>query len=139
MANRDKGEVSLDLGGTSYTLALGTNQLIALEDLFEPMTLEEIFGSASRGSFKHIRGLMWAATLKYHPGLSVTDVGNLIDQAGGVFGLSKQLKALGLSTIPDDADLTALGVEPKANPRKAQARKRAGTGRGSIATPAASA
>lgn len=131
MANREKGEVSLSVGGKPYTLVLTTNAMVQLEDLFstadKELTFQQVLEKVSAGSVRHIRGFVWAALQEHHPAMTVKDAGEFITEAGGLIAFSAQLQALTESTTPDQQDLDDLGVSP--NPPKARAmRKSRGTG-----------
>lgn len=131
MANREKGEVSLTVGGKPYTLVLTTNAMVQLEDLFSTpdreATFQQVLEKVSSGSVRHIRGFVWAALQEYHPTMTVKDAGDFITEAGGLIAFSAQLESLTQSTTPDKRDLDDLGVTP--NPPKARATRRSrGTG-----------
>lgn len=132
MANRERGEVSLSIGGRVYTLYLDTNALALLEDLFSTperdMTFLEILERVQRNSVRHMRGMIWAALQHHHPDVSVQRAGELINDAGGLGALAEQLQALSKSTQPDAEDLDALGhTQASSRPTKAVGRIR-GTG-----------
>jgi len=144
MANRAKGEVSLEIDGQAYTLIMTTDAMAQLEALFSTpareVTFQQILDRVNAGSVRHIRGFVWAALQRHHPALTVTAAGELIDAAGGLEGFGAQLLALAGTTTPAPEDLQALGVAPEARPHPAQGTKRQrGTGGRSTATPAASA
>jgi len=134
MANRVKGEVTVDLDGASYTLCLDMNAMIALEDRFstpdKPVTFAELFVRVQANSMRHVLAFLWVAFLKHHPGLTEQDVNDLIQKSGGIFEFSAVITGLATATEPDPTDVKALGIKPKANPQKAQAQ--GGTGVRSI-------
>lgn len=137
MANRERGEVSLEVEGQPYVLVLDTNAMCELEDLLStperPVSFVEVIQKVVNGnSMRHLRALVWAALRRHHPTMTVKEAGDLISRAGGVQAFGEQLNALVNSTQPDPGDVES------ARPRKAQARK-GGTGAISIAKPAASA
>ena len=138
MANREKGEVSITIDGTPYTLYLDLNAMALLEDYFStdkrPVTFDEVVERLNAGSIRHIRAFFWAALQFHHPAITVMQAGDLIQRGGGLAAFGNQLMALTTSTQPDQEDLQALGVDPKANPRKAQAARRV---RGGNSTPTA--
>lgn len=138
MANRQKGEVSLSVEGQIYTFVLTIDAMVALEDMFSTpqreVTFQQVADRSIAGSVKHTRGLIWASLQEHHPDLTLKDVSNLIQQAGGVFAFSEKLQQLQLAAAADPKDIEELGLN--GNPRKAQAKskKRVGTGASSIAT-----
>lgn len=114
MANRDKGEVSLSLGGTPYTLVLNMAAMIAAEELAETPTSsptwDEIVARWGKGSAKAGRIVAWALLRKYHPKLTLEQAGELIDDAGGGEEFAKAYAA----AQADPADAKALGMPPTA-------------------------
>ncbi|HXJ71655.1 MAG TPA: hypothetical protein VNM37_02340 [Candidatus Dormibacteraeota bacterium] len=125
MANRQRGEIGLKLGGTSYTLKLTTNALCLMEGSFQPLRpFAVIVAGVSRGSFSDLRAFLWAAMQAHHPTLTLEAVGDLIDLSGGIEGIAQKLTDL------VDANKEA-GTVP---PREAQT---TGTGDGSTLTPEA--
>jgi hypothetical protein len=133
VANREKGEVSLEIGETSYTLYLDLNAMALLEDYFstpqKDVTFDEVLQRVNRGSVRHIRAFVWAALQYHHPTITVKEAGDLVQKGGGLVEFGRKVQALGTSTIPDPDDLQVLGVN--GNPPQAQAAKRR---RGGIST-----
>lgn len=83
MANAVRGQVSLEAGGTTYTLCLSTNALCELEDA----TGESVAAITERmnGSGVHmktVRVLVWAALQDHHPDIDLKGAGNVITAAG---------------------------------------------------------
>lgn len=78
MANADKGEVTLSLGGKSYTLRLSTNAMATAEGLLDK-EIGEIVAMLARGRLSALRVLLWAALIEKHPRLSLIDAGEMID------------------------------------------------------------
>lgn len=145
MANREKGEVSVELDGASYVLCLDMPAMVALEDHFSKagaeVTFGEIFAKVQRSSMRHVWAFLWASFLKHYPAMTLEDVNGLIQRSGGIFKVSEQLVgALAQAATPAPEDLQALGITP--DPRKAQAKRKAGaagTGPGFTSKRAASA
>jgi len=124
MANRERGESAFVVDGATYTLRLTTEAVAQLEDACSTpereMFFPDILARMLRGSFKYTRLFLWAALREHHPGLTVKDVGSLIDQAGGIAELSEKIAAVVETTKPDPEDA--------ARPPTAQATRAAGTG-----------
>jgi hypothetical protein len=144
MANRQKGEVSMEIAGTSYTLALTIDAMCQLEDLFstpaKAALFQEVVALADRGSMRHLRGLIWVCLQKYHPDLALTDVSDLVHQAGGLGVFGQKLMELTKEAFADPKDMEELGIKPSANPPRAPGGKTTRTtGAVSTSTPAASA
>lgn len=135
MANRELGELSMDIGGDTYTMSLTIDAMVALEELFstpdKPMFFGEIAALAERGSMKHIRGMIWAVFQEHHPDLRLKDIGKLVAKGGGLLRFNQQLAALAEVSKPDPKDLSSLGVR---NPPAAQAERKASRGTGARST-----
>lgn len=130
MANREKGEIDLDINGTTYTLAPSNDALVSAETLMskergEEMPISAILIGAQRGSLSCCRALLWGMLKRHHPTMTPSGTLDLITAAGGISALSNQLNALMEQSSPDQKDLDALGV--KARPPKARAQT-VGTG-----------
>jgi len=139
MANRVKGEVSVDIAGASYTLCIDLNAMCALEEMFSKngtdVTFQDVLQQVNLGKQRYIRAVFWAAFQKFHPSVTLQQVSDLVQASGGVINFTGQLvEALGIAveaTTPDPKDVKAVS---SGRPRKAQAVGRAGgTGRRSTA------
>lgn len=144
MANRQNGEVSIEIDGKTYTLALTIDAMVALEDAFstptKPMTFQEVIDRSDAGSIKHLRGLLWAVLQAHHPAITIKDVSPLVQKAGGLGAITLKLMELAKSTQVDPKDLEALGIKSGANPPQAQDDdKTSGTGGNSTSAPVVSA
>lgn len=148
MANREKGEVEIEVKGKTYVLALDINAMAWLEDRLSTPEREISFHQFYDRIEKHkkisdIRLILWAALQKHHPASTVEDAGNVMQAAGGLIGFSETLRQkisqLSAATVPDREDMEALGVKSNGtgNPRKAQPGRR-GRGGHSTSTRAAS-
>ncbi len=134
MANRQKGETRLTVGGVDYTLRLTTDAAAQLEDAASEMLKREVFlpeilTRVGKGSVKTTRLFIWAALLHHHPDITIEQARVIIDEAGGILGFADQVQAVAASTMPEDGDA--------ADPPPAQAIP-AGTGDGSTSSPAKS-
>lgn len=119
MANREKGEVTIDVEGTPYLLVMDFEAMCQLEDKLstaeKDVTFVEVMQKADRGSLRHLRAVLWAALLRHQPDMTLQDVTALIDKLGGVAGVHKALLAVNKATRPDAEDM------PKGKrPQKAQ-------------------
>ena len=136
MANPERGEVSLTIGETTYTMVFNMGAMIAAEEKAEaigmPLTWDEIVTKADKGSARCFRLFIWAMFHKHHPVLSLDQVSDLIDQVGGALGMQRAVQAAHRSLQPDQRDTQALGPAPK-RPRRAQAVN--GTGARSTSRP----
>ena len=132
VANREKGEVEIDVGGKTYVLVMDFEAMCQLEDKLstadKDVTFVEVMQKADRGSMRHMRAVLWAALLRHQPDITLQDVTNVIQTLGGVNGLNKALLAVSKATRPDAEDL------PKGKrPQRAQVNG-ATTGTGAIST-----
>jgi hypothetical protein len=113
MANRERGEASITIEDKAYTLALTTNAMCEAEALLstpdKEVSFQDLLRRVNRNSVSAIRVLVWASLREHHPDLTLKDVGNLIQKAGGVVAFGTQLSALSASTRPDPADAEATG------------------------------
>lgn len=77
--------------------------------------------------------MVWAGLLKHQPRVTLDQVYDLLDETPQT-ELRSLLSALGLTMVPDAADVTELAEgSKKRNPRKARVRR--GTGGSSISKP----
>lgn len=109
------GEVALEIGGQTYTLKLTVNAMVELQDV-TGQSFQDTLARVNGGDVKAIRDFVWASLRKHHKALTQEQVGDLIDEAGGIFGFAEQLGTLAQSATPDAEDLTALGVKPSRRP-----------------------
>lgn len=139
MANPERGEVSITVGETTYTMVFNMGAMIAAEEKAEaigmPLTWDEIVTKADQGSARCFRLFIWAMLIKHHPQVTLDQVSDLIDQVGGALGMQRAVQAAHRSVQPDRRDVQALGSTPR--PRKARAVN--GTGARSTSRPVASA
>ena len=112
-ANRERGEVSLVIGETSYRLKLSINGMIAAEDESEAFgdrcTWDQIASKAVNGDLRYLVLFVWALTRKCHDTLTRAQVGDLIDEAGGLPGLLEIIKRAIVTAAPDPSDVAAMG------------------------------
>lgn len=118
MANKQLGEVPLEVNGKTYTLVMDINAICELETLFSTperdASFVEIAERVQRGSMRHVRGCLWAALRRHHKELSLEDAGAL---ASSISELSTTMAALNASMTPDKADLPPKGKGSKARPQ----------------------
>lgn len=137
MANRERGEVSVDIDGTSYTLCLDLNAMCQLEEMFskpgQDVTFQDVLRKVKGQSLRHTRAVFWAALQKHHKEITLDAVADFIIRAGGISAFSDQLlMQLGMAvqaTTPDAEDVTAMGIDGKKKAPKGRIRSvRGGTG-----------
>ena len=138
MANREKGESTVEIGGRSYTLVVGLEELCALEEIVSrngrEYTIKEIIDLVQRGSLRFAKAILWAALIRHQPKTQMADVLKMVDQMGGLEQAMVVLGKVFESMNPDAEDVQK--AEKGARPRKARID---GTGAASTSRPAASA
>ncbi len=126
MANAERGEVGVDVGGKRYTLRPTFDALCELESI-EDKSIDEIFGLIQKGRLGGVRAVMWCLLQDEHAAEFPTlkSASRFIEKLGGAD------RAVALLY-----DVMGLNMEAttEANPQDAQA----GTGAVSVETPAES-
>jgi hypothetical protein len=130
LANKHRSEVTLRVtGGRKYTLRLGSNQLVEMEQAVG-QKIPAIGAMMQSGNFgiADVRAMLWAALQKHHKQecASLEDAGDIMDEAGFERTVTAVGEAFGLA-FPD-----AVEDNPKAKNGKPEA---AGTGTASEETP----
>lgn len=129
-ANKERGEMALVAGSKTYVMKLTTNAVCEMETL-SGRTFDQVAAKLQNGSVSDVRLFLWAMLREHHRSMTLEDVGNVIDGAGGIMGIAQQLTELvNLNT----GEVAALGKDQEENPLKAQA----GIGANSTLTPDAS-
>lgn len=119
MANAVLGEVDFPVGDEVYTLVLDFNALCEAEGIIGDLT-----GDGSLTRLSAVRAMMWAALLRHHPDLTLSDVGDLIGKGGFDKAAEALAKAQKLS------DMVSKGGDGKAAARPPnRATKRAAASR----------
>lgn len=111
MANAQRGEASLKVGDTVYTLQYGWNAIAKIETV-SGLTSNEIAGMIQPGKFNAgvFRAVLWGMLQKHHSDLDLEAVGDLMDE----------VEAAALSTAVREAmERSSLSGGDKENPRKA--------------------
>jgi hypothetical protein len=131
MANRERGEVAIEIDGQTYTLRLDLNALAefeaALSTPIQQVTFQEGLQRVERGQLIAVRAILWAGLRRYHPKLSLMEAGDLIVKLGGMQNLDTVLKEAVASAMP--------APDAPAQPNPQQAR-RSGRGRSFSSEPA---
>lgn len=108
MANRQRGDVAIAAGDRTFTMRLTTGAMADLEDACStpdrPMVFPEILERVGTGSIKYMRLFVWAALQHHHPGLKVTEAGQLIDELGGPTKFGDYVTKAAQSLQPDRED-----------------------------------
>jgi hypothetical protein len=139
MANREKGEAAVEIGGVSYTLSINTNALCEIETLFslggKDVSFQDVLKRAAAGQIVAARGVLWGMLRQQHPDITLKKAGELLDQLGQE-ELGRQLASLASHATPDPTDVATLKEDAPARPPKARGngRSAAGIGRASSGT-----
>lgn len=83
MANKERGEVSFDALGKTWTMKIGTDAMCAMEDK-AGKGISEIAAELGGASVKlsTLRLLIWAGLQHHHEGLSLKECSEIIDDFG---------------------------------------------------------
>lgn len=104
MANKERGEVSFQIEGQTYTLRLDLNALCEAEAVLSTpermVTWQQALQMAERNSLSALRAILWASLQPHHPHLSLNDVGGLIQTMGGIPGIAKTLQEAIKNAMP---------------------------------------
>lgn len=136
--NSPKPTVTVEHGGTIYTLVLDLAAIMAIEERADQPIGELLETAAKSRRVAPVVTLIWGALQRHHPMTFeaatewVSDIG--LDTLGA------KLQALVGTTAPDAEDVTEVtSGAARARPRRAQTARPAGTGAASTARPAATA
>ena len=78
MANAERGEVDLEIGGETYTLRLPSNAIAEVEDLLD-QDFPEILQRMQSGRVGAQRAMLYAALREKHPKVTLLDAGQMLD------------------------------------------------------------
>lgn len=139
MANPERGEVSITVGETTYTMVINFRaKLIAqhkARSIGLDLTWDQAVAAIQKGDAQCFQLFIWASLQKHHSSIDFDEIPEWIDAAGGEEGLERALRAVHESMTPDRRDVKALGGATK-RPHKARAN---GTGANSNSQPSVSA
>lgn len=84
MANRQKGEVSFQALGETWTLRYSTNALCEMEDLFGKSAIEvaQLLDAEGGVKLRDLRAVFFCGLTDRHEGVTERIAGNLIDDIG---------------------------------------------------------
>lgn len=99
MANRERGQVSIDIDGKAYKLVYSTNALCELEDALNrnvnSITAE--VQDPSKVRLKTLRAMFWAGLTEHHPDIDLKAAGNLMTIGGASAVMTKVGEAFRLA------------------------------------------
>ncbi|QPC87417.1 hypothetical protein GA830_12190 [Mesorhizobium sp. NBSH29] len=113
MANRERGEIGFKSGGKDWTLKLGVNAMCEIETEVDKSISEigVLLGDPKTATMKLVRAVMWGGLQEHHDGVTITEVGGIIDDIG-MLAAGKLIGDAFMAASPD-----AKGGEPR--PKKA--------------------
>ncbi len=143
--NRKTGDTSYTVKGTTYTLKLDSDAMVAMEEAASTpdrrVFFHQIMTLAQAGSWTHQRILVWASLRLHHPEVTLKQAGDIMLESASD-EMARSIKDLTVASTPDAADLDALGVTPKKPQAQGNKRgrkpKAGGTGMASTVTADAS-
>jgi hypothetical protein len=137
VVNREKGEVSVEINGRTYTLVKKFKACVATETLIRPGSrvpwgqIEKDLESDTP-SAESVAAAVLMLMLTHQPDTTAEDVFDLFDQAGGDV-IGQAIRDAFLASAPDPRDAKALGPRPR------KARVINGTGANTSSPPVGSA
>lgn len=138
MANKERGALTLRAGTFGeLTLLLTTNACCDMEDRANK-PFDDVIDGLNKGNVRDIRWLLWACLQEHHAATVKTpaDAGRVIDEAGGIAGVARQLtRFMTLNTADAPTADPPEGGSTSTGPPSAEAP----TGVDSTLTPVASA
>lgn len=91
-------EVNGQVVTETYTARVDFNAFAELEELYG--TVDDALAAIEKGSIKAIRNLLWASMITQHPGLTVGEVGRMINEEN-MKNLTAQLQLLFMNSMPE--------------------------------------
>lgn len=89
MANALTGGVEVTCpDGTALTLVLDNNALCEIEDALDK-PINAVFADAGKGRLSATRALLWGATRRHHPDMTLEECGDLLSEPGLAEALTK--------------------------------------------------
>ena len=80
MANKNRGEISIQAQGETVTLCIDFNALCALEE--QGLDIEALAAEMSLGKMIPMRKLLWAAMLRHRPDATEADAAAVASDVG---------------------------------------------------------
>jgi hypothetical protein len=119
MANRERGEIGIEVEGKAYTLRPDFDAVCELEGLTNK-AFEHVLMECAEGRMSGLRACVWCLLQRYHSDeiKALRDASDWIERAGGVARVYEAVQ----SVLKENEEPAVGG---KANPRKARA---SGTG-----------
>lgn len=111
MANKHRGEVSLEVDGVAYSMRLSANALCELEGVLQ-RSAPEVFSSLGHVDFRSLRAIVWASLSESKPGITLSGAGVIID-AVSVKTIVEKIAQLVAVTFPQPDAVEASTENPR--------------------------
>lgn len=84
MANRERGEVSFEADGTSWTMKIGTGAMCEIEEKTGKGIAEvgALLSDPKTASISMMRAVFWGSLITHHKGTTIEKCNELIDELG---------------------------------------------------------
>lgn len=117
MANQDRGEVSFDAAGETWTLHFSVDAICHVEDAvgrsFTAIAIDMQNKPDSVG-MKTVRALMWGGLRDRHPDITLVAAGELIPHIGGMVGAIEKIGEAFKRAFPETKGTRPPQAEPEA-------------------------
>lgn len=131
VANAEKGESSLVIGGVTYVLAQDYKALMTLQNMLardgKKPKVSEMLQRMEDEDLEVYCGFFWVMLQRHHPEITFDGAADLITLAGGREALDKAMLNAHVASAPDPVDVRALGGVP-GNPLRPVRAKKSGIG-----------
>jgi len=112
MANKERGEVAVQIGKQSYTLCFSTNAIAEIEQVGDASIMVLMAQYVTEGRAATTRLMLWGALRKFHPDISLLDAGDMLDDCthedgksvGEAIGEAIRFRLAALGYIADKDD-----------------------------------
>jgi len=111
MANNIRGEVALLHGGKTYTMVLDFNALAEFEDA-TGKNAADVLDSPESMNISLARSLFWAGLQRHHPGLTLHEAGDILQE-----NMDKLGAAVG-AAAPEPVPGNGVGAAKTRKPRR---------------------
>lgn len=84
MANPQRGGVSFEASGKTWTMKIGTNAMCEIEEATGKAIAEvgRLLGNEQTASMKLLRAVFWGSLQDHHEGISLKECSDMMDEVG---------------------------------------------------------
>lgn len=112
MANKERGEVAVQIGKQSFTLCFSTNAIAEIEQVGDASIMVLMAQYVTEGRAATTRLMLWGALRKFHPEISLLEAGDMLDDCtheesraiGEATGQALRFRLAALGYIKDDGE-----------------------------------